>query len=224
MTGKISRLPHELRQQLNQRLADGQTGKTILPWLNSIPEVQALLADSFDGQPINDQNLSDYRTRGFRRWEMRQAALEFATDEAADPPPASQVAASPLVDHLVHWIATRFAAAAHNAPIPEDSQADLREIRNFLSDIVALRRGDLVARRLSLEQQRLALGQAKSQAELEKTFWEWTQRPDIQAKLYPHRDPDKARRDAVRFLDQHLLGVRSAEAPPEPALDPAALV
>jgi hypothetical protein len=223
MLGKISRLPHEIRQRLNQRLSDGELGDSLLPWLNSLPEAQALLADHFEGQPISEQNLSDYRKRGFRHWEMRQDALEFATDDDADPSPSTQLAASPLVDRLVNWIATRFAAAAQNASIPEDPQADLREIRNYLTDIVALRRGDLVARRLGLEQQRLALGQAKSQQELEKLFWEWTKRPDIQAQLNPHRDPDKMRRDVVRMLDRQLLGIRdSSNGDPEP--DPAVFI
>jgi hypothetical protein len=224
MLGKISRLPREVRDQLHQRLANGQTADSVLAWLHSLPEVQAVLADHFDGQPISDNNLSEYRKRGFRRWEMRQAALEFATDEAADPPPSTQLLASPLVDHLVHWIATRFAAAAQTSPIPDDPEADLREIRTFLTDIVALRRGDLVARRLGIEQQRLALGQAKTQSELERQFWEWTKRPDIQSKLYPHRDPDKTRRDVIRLLDEHLLGDTGDCDVPEPEPDPACLV
>ena len=107
--------------------------------------------------------------------------------------------------------------------IPEDPEADLREIRNFLTDIVALRRGDLVARRLGLEQQRLSLEQAKTQPELEKLFWEWTKRPDIQTILYPNRDPDKTRRDVVRMLDEHLLGARTA-CDPEPDPEPACFI
>ncbi len=227
MLGKISRLPSDVRDQLNHRLADGQPAAVLLPWLNSLPEVKAILAQYFDAQPISEQNLSDYRTHGFRRWQIRQEALQFAADEvAASSASSPQVPASPLVDHLVHWIATRFAAAAQTAPISDEPEADLREIRAFLNDIVALRRGDLIARRLGLEQQRLALDQAKGQEELEKLFWEWTKRPDIQAQLYPHREPDKTRRDVVRLLDQHLLGAKATfavqDSNPDP--DPACLV
>ena len=224
MPGKISLLPNDIREQLHQRLRDGKLGDTLLPWLNSLPETQAILSAHFEGQPISEQNLSAHRQHGYRRWEICQAALEFAADEAAGLSPSDQPGASPLVDHLVHWIATRFAAAAHNSPIPEDPEADLREISRFLTDIVALRRGDLVARRLGLEQRRLALDQARSESQQEKTFWEWTKRPDIQAKLFPRRDPDKLRRDAIRLIDQHLLGVKPTDLPPEPEPDPACLV
>ena len=224
MPGKISRLPRDIRLQLNQRLSNGELGDTLLPWLDALPEVQSVLTAHFAGQPISEQNLSDYRKFGFRRWQLRETALEFASDEAADASAADPNPVSPLVDHLVHWIATRFAAAAQTAPISEDPGSDLRDIRSFLADIVSLRRGDLVARRLALEQQRLALDQASAEPELEKRIWEWTKRPDIQAKLYPHRDPEQTRLDAMRLIDEHLLGLRSSTAFPEPVPDPACLI
>ena len=222
MNSKISRLPPEIRAQLNSRLACAEPGSTLLPWLNSLPEVQAILSAFFGGQPINDQNLSDYRKHGFRRWEMRQSALEFSSEAAADAP-ANPLPPVPLVDNLVQWIAVRFAAAAHASTPADDPDVELRQIRAFLADIVALRRGDLVARRISLEQQRLALEETKNHQELEKIFWEWTKRPDIQAQLYPHRDPDKVRRDVVQMIDRELLGIRSSNGH-DPDPDPAALI
>src|SRR5258707_206804 len=155
MTGKITRLPQIIRDQLHQRLANGETSELILPWLNSLPEVKAILDAQFDGQPISDKNLSEYRKRGFRRWEMRQSALEFSSEADADEPAPNPAPTIPLVDNLVHWISLRFAAAAHNSTLADDPETELRQIRQFLADIVALRRGDLVARRIHLEQQRL---------------------------------------------------------------------
>jgi hypothetical protein len=206
MTGKISRLPLEIREQLNHRLADGQTGALILPWLNSLPEVQAILNDHFDSQPIDDGNLHQYRKRAFREWQMQRAALEFAVRPAPAGSQAAQLAVSPLLERLVQYISLRLAAAAQPAPIPEDPEADLREIRSFVTDIVSLRRGDLISRRISLEEQRLAAVRHKNKEELDALFWQWTKRPDIQARLYPHRDPDKIRRDVVDLLDRQLLG------------------
>ncbi len=56
-TGKIARLPREIRDQLNQRLLDGQSGQKLLVWLNRLPEVKQVLAAEFDGTPINAPNL-----------------------------------------------------------------------------------------------------------------------------------------------------------------------
>ena len=223
MLGKLSRLPQNLRDELNRRLADTQPAETILSWLNALPEVQQLLKEQFDGVPISEANLSEYRKRGFRRWEMRQSALEFSAEAQLDAAPTNSLPAAPIVDQLVNWVSLRFAAAAHDSAIAEDPETEMRQIRQLLADIVSLRRGDLVARRIHLEQQRISLEQAKNKDALEALFWEWTKRPDIQAKLYPHRDPDKMRREVVRMLDRELLGIQSSPDD-DIAPDPAALI
>jgi hypothetical protein len=45
--GKIARLPAAMRDELNQRLLDGQPGKELVEWLNGLPKVQALLKAEF---------------------------------------------------------------------------------------------------------------------------------------------------------------------------------
>jgi hypothetical protein len=77
---KIGRLPHTLRDQLNQRLDDGQDGDSVLHWLNALPEVKQRLKAYFDGTPITKQNLSEWRQAGFREWELRQELLEHAQE------------------------------------------------------------------------------------------------------------------------------------------------
>ncbi|HWX20426.1 MAG TPA: hypothetical protein VN578_11050 [Candidatus Binatia bacterium] len=114
----------------------------------------------------------------------------------------------------------RLAAASESSAIAEDPKAELRDLRNFLTDIVPLRRSELISRRIRLEEQRLAMAHSKNEQELEKLFWKWTRRPDIVAKLFPYRDPDKARRGVVRLIDRELLGINrpySDEPEPEPA-------
>jgi hypothetical protein len=68
-TGKIARLPYHLREQLCHRLLDGESGPSLLEWLNAEPEVQAVLAKDFAGRPINEQNLSAWRQGGFVDWQ-----------------------------------------------------------------------------------------------------------------------------------------------------------
>ena len=41
--GKIARLPHAIRNQLNLRLQDGEQGKNLVQWLNSLTEVKFVL-------------------------------------------------------------------------------------------------------------------------------------------------------------------------------------
>ncbi len=76
--GKIARLPESIRAQLNDRLRDGQPGRLILPWLNSLPEVRQVLDTLFAGKPINHANLSAWRNGGFAEDNHhRQAARHF---------------------------------------------------------------------------------------------------------------------------------------------------
>ena len=69
--GKIARLPAPVREALNRRLHNGEQGPQILPWLNALPETQSLLTDFYQGKEINPQNLSDWRTGGYRDWEAK---------------------------------------------------------------------------------------------------------------------------------------------------------
>src|SRR2546428_11367956 len=74
---KIAHLPHQIREQLNHRLQNGEQTKTLLHWLNALPEVKALLEAEFGGHPLNKQTLSDWELGGFREWQNRQDALDF---------------------------------------------------------------------------------------------------------------------------------------------------
>ena len=76
--GKIARLPQPIREQINHRLQNGEEGKQIAEWLNTLPEVRSLMAAEFDGQPINEDNLSNWKLGGYRDWEAEQAALQAA--------------------------------------------------------------------------------------------------------------------------------------------------
>jgi len=121
-------------------------------------------------------------------------------------------------------VSVRYAAATRALSTTDpDLEKELRHLRHFSLLILALRRGELNAGRLALEQQRLALELSSTAEAREKEHWEWTKRPDIQAKLYPNTDPDQIRRNVVCMIDRELLGVRP-EVPPEETATPASLI
>jgi len=66
-TGKIARLPLAVREELNLRLLDNESGQAILAWLNDL-EVTKEIIRSFGGEPVSDANLSLWRTGGFEDW------------------------------------------------------------------------------------------------------------------------------------------------------------
>ena len=72
LNSKISRLPRTVRDELNRRLDDGAKGPELLPWLNGLPETQAMLKKHYGGIEISDQNLSNWRETGFAEWQSQQ--------------------------------------------------------------------------------------------------------------------------------------------------------
>jgi hypothetical protein len=71
--GKIAQLPKPIRDDLNQRLENGQQSPELLAWLNSLPKTKKLIAKQFDRQPITKSNLSHWRHGGFQDWRKDQA-------------------------------------------------------------------------------------------------------------------------------------------------------
>ena len=104
-TGKIARLPNHIREIVNRRLHDGHPGRDILLWLNSLPEVAALVDARFLGNFVTPSNLSQWKNGGYRDWLVRQDALDLFRDAAkllfsaalppATPLPATSSAGSP---------------------------------------------------------------------------------------------------------------------------------
>ena len=88
--GKIGSLPREIREEINERLLDGQLAPEILPWLNALPAVRDRLA----GRPrageevaeITDGNLSEWRAGGFKEWleDGKVRAMSTLVDRMAD--------------------------------------------------------------------------------------------------------------------------------------------
>jgi hypothetical protein len=158
-TGKIARLPQNLREELNRRLADGEEGNSLLAWLNALPEAQAVLAEHFGGRPITHSNLSDWRLGGWADWRLRQDAFALAgpllkeEDDPARPDPDRS-----LMDRFAPLAALSIGTLLRSFPLtglahdPDRTRAVLAGVRTF----TRLRVAELTARRAVVEQARSA--------------------------------------------------------------------
>ena len=99
-TSKITRLPETLREELNQRLRNGEPAHLILPWLNKLPEVIALVEEHYGGNLISPQNLSDWNLGGYREWLTRQEMRESSQDFATEAPHLTAAAGGSLLNPL----------------------------------------------------------------------------------------------------------------------------
>jgi hypothetical protein len=110
-TGKIARLPRQVRTEINQRLDEGEEAESILVWLNAKPFVQEMLNEHFQGAAISAQNLSEWRQGGFREWEFRREIIEqvcSTSDFAEDL--EDEVITSELPGKLAALVAARYAS------------------------------------------------------------------------------------------------------------------
>ncbi len=208
-TGKIARLPHDIREQLNRRLNDGEQAHPILNWLNSVPEVQAVLAANFDGRPLNKVNLTEWRHGGYRDWLVRQDALDFVEELDDKEALGHESLSDPIGARLAHWVALHYAASAKaliaNEQNPSTKWTRLREL---CADVTRLRRSELAAERLDLEHAWLDLEQEDRHEALKTKL--------SQSNLLADSLKDLLRRSEVLPANQGPTNSPSpAEAPPQ---------
>jgi hypothetical protein len=101
--GKIARFPASIREELNRRLFDGERGHHLTAWLNSHPDVQAILNAEFGGQPVSKSNLSNWRMTGYKSWKLMQEtrqATAFLLREVPEMPETERKALSKRMGSL----------------------------------------------------------------------------------------------------------------------------
>jgi hypothetical protein len=155
--GKIARLPLELRDQLNFRLADGEPGNRLVEWLNSSPDVVKVMAEQFEGRPITENNLSEWRAGGYEEWLTLHAFLDETRVLSEN---AGEIADTGISsDHLHIVLLAHHAHLLQNLEImPENEFKNrLNTVRKLTASIMNMRRGELQKARVQLQNERLEL-------------------------------------------------------------------
>src|ERR1043166_2196726 len=187
-TGKIARLPDDIRNQLNRRIRDGENGQKLLKWLNTLPEVRAVLAAEFHGQPVRPSNLTEWKKGGYRDWLVSQDARNLAHNLQDQHSLGHETLAGPFTAKLAQWAALYYASAAQSLVAAETQpKARWDRLRELCVDIARLRRGDLHAEQLDIERQWLALEESKSDQQRENEFKARIESEDVRARFLPPR-------------------------------------
>jgi len=155
--GKIARLPPAVREELNRRLHNGDLGNKVVDWLNGLAEVQEVIAREFDGRPVREQNLSEWKSGGYGDWLARQEILAQARELASDAGELDKASEGRLTDHLATVIAVRYATvlAGWNGEVTEEFRQKLRMLRDLSQSVVNLRREDHHGARLNLDREKV---------------------------------------------------------------------
>jgi len=151
--GKIARLPEEIREQVNRRMANHESSTTLLAWLNALPEVQAVVAQEFGGKAVMRQNLSEWRHGGWAEWLRLREARAIVKDLQKDGRQFSEAAGGSVTDTMAEWLAARYVVGMKSAV---DSGVAWERMREFCHDVVALKRADHRTQRLEFERVRAA--------------------------------------------------------------------
>lgn len=207
-TGKIARLPREIREQLNRRLSDGEAGNRLVGWLNSRPETQERLAADFEGRAITEQNLSEWKQGGHQDWLARQETLACARELAGDASELTEAADGSLADHLAVVLSARYAAlvSGWNGEMDDEFRRKARALRAVAQDIVELRRGDHCAERLRLDLDRFA---EANKADLDRAL------VALLAELKQWPDVQEAFKGVMALLERRKAGEPPATSRPD---------
>jgi hypothetical protein len=217
--GKIARLPNALREQINQRLLDGCPLAGILTWLNELPAVKGLLTAKFDGQPINHQNLSNWRQGGYQDWLKEQKSLarlkrarQYASKLSHTDRGQIAAGASALISCQ---ILEQFDPAANGQPSPGD-------LAKMAFAVSALRTADQNQVRLKYEETRVFQGNEQLVLAWDKHLRDCVAIAlrvlnDAQAKAIQEADIDNG--EKIELMGHHLFGDKwQGRAIPQPYL------
>ncbi|MBR2487628.1 MAG: hypothetical protein IKB52_00720 [Kiritimatiellae bacterium] len=173
---KIGRLPFAVRNELNERIRDGAQGSDLLYWLNGLKETKKVLREAKEA-PINAQNLTDWRSTGYKDW----------LDDQADADRFRRLA------EVSHTLATAAGGSAAGvacniatAKIMDALEgADEDKIADLTRALAALRSGEHAAQKVALaeeqnaiQKEQLELSRAKFERDTARLFVKWAQNRD----------------------------------------------
>ena len=191
---KIGRLPFAIRNELNERIRDGAQGAELLDWLNGLKETKRILREmggprsgsasvserAASAAAINAQNLTDWRSSGYKDWlddqkdadrirrlaEVSQTIATAAGGNAAGV--ACNIATAKIMDAL--------------EAADDDMIADLSKA------LAKLRAGENAAQKVALaeeknaiQKEQLELSRAKFERDTTRLFIKWAQSKDALA-------------------------------------------
>ena len=153
--GKIANLPADIREELNCRINDGEQGSELVEWLNAIPEVTEVMNERFGGNPISEQNLSEWRKRGFQQWLTLHTILD-GSDTASES--AVEVAKTGInCERLLLLLTARYAEMIQSWNLTDTEMLSYKMgvFRRFTAVVLSLRRAELQKARLEIDHERL---------------------------------------------------------------------
>lgn len=194
--GKIARLPHALREEVNSRLLNGETSGVILAWLNAHKDAIRIWDQYFEGSPATAQNLSEWRLGGFKEWLSRKERADdlktlstFALDLAKSGGNIADGAAAILSGHILEALETFGNVVVTGGK--EDADKDPAEgLAAMAKAVSSLQKSQVAREKLTLDKRKTAqkdeeirLAREKFEKQTVDKFMQFAQTKEAQAIL-----------------------------------------
>ena len=173
---KIGRLPFAVRNELNERIRDGAQGAELLDWLNGLKETKKILRE-MGSDAVNAQNLTDWRSTGYKDWLDDQADADRFRRLAEVSHTLASAAGGSAAGVACNIATAKIMDALEGAD--EDKIADLTRA------LAALRSGENAAQKVALaeeknaiQKEQLELSRAKFERDTARLFVKWAQNRD----------------------------------------------
>lgn len=198
--GKIARLPQAIREEVNQRLHDGQNGGEICAWLNGLASVKAMLADKFKCEEISEANLSNWRLGGFQDW--------LDDNSRADEIRANAEMAMRIAQASGGGISEGAAAILAGKIISGIEVLSAEDLPGTVLAVARLRKMELESRRVHLGERRENREDFKAQVAACELFLEWSKDQEA-ARIVADKGMDQESK--VAALRLRMFGERPAD-------------
>jgi len=163
--GKIARLPQSIREELNTRILNGEPATTLVPWLNSQSIVQCVLEEHFEGKPISEQNISNWREGGFVDWYVQEDWRAICRTCAGD---ADRLAVTGFnAGKFLLMLTARLAVSLDCAEgDPSGVLKDNPAFHKLIASVLRIHQSELKDARLALDRERHEFQQEKVRARI----------------------------------------------------------
>lgn len=216
--GKIGRLPEEIRNQVNGKIRDGQPASEILSWLNALPRVQKILDQQFNGDPINDQNLTNWRQGGFADWLRRDEKNDRlrllaehcrrAAESGGDVLQGSAAVAGGLLMEVIETLEPEVQKEMI-AEKPEKLVPLMGALSSLMSARTAQERVEIAKQRTRQNDERLSLDRQKFEVVVCEKLLDWSEKPEVRKVL---AGDDTSRSEKIAQLRLAIFGDQEGEA------------
>ena len=190
-------------------LEDGAEAKSVLGYLNGLRCVQVAMEEHFGGERVTAQNLSRWRTGGYREWLGKKEARELALQLREDGEELEeQTAERPVTDWLALAMGVRLAAVTNRLLAEKlEAKEEFERMQPALHELERLRRGDHRAARVRMAKSRLGIVEGR-----------WQQQQDERAKAAEEAAVQKEKDKQLAVLEWELWPDKNKDGTPTSAM------